>query len=446
MGCGCSSKNVPIIWRILSPFQKFLKAVGGGNVSPETAKHRLEVCRACTAKDSSGQRLYRVIKGKPYCGKPLVRSLIKKALRLKAPIREEHIDGCGCMLTDKVNFKNATCPLGKWLEGDAHRIEIIREEPKILQNTYDIFSESEDGTDCTGIGDALAALPAVHALARKHPDKKIRFVTHPASVAWAKLGWKYVVGKPKDGLKEHGEKSFYINKKRYIFEDVERLNEGINRQESYERAIDANLTPISLQTSGDALQWAKEEIASALAEGKKIAVIAHESNSIVRSWPLRHWITLSRMLQANGYAVFSLERPAGKEEDNDIRKLLSSKRYPGLDPARTTALLEYANVYIGNDSGMSHLAGLLGIPSVVMCGASDGRTVYGWYPTINTLNSELPCTACYVTKERGHQHECLLGCDALYRIFPEQVLQSVQHICEDEQPFIFNIEEFKKGA
>jgi ADP-heptose:LPS heptosyltransferase len=39
--------------------------------------------------------------------------------------------------------------------------------------------------------------------------------------------------------------------------------------------------------------------------------------------------------------------------------------------AETAALLEQCTLYVGNDSGLSHVAGALGIPTVAVFGPTD---------------------------------------------------------------------------
>lgn len=80
------------------------KAVAGGKASPEEIERRERICKACQEVDEKGERLYREIKGKVYCGEP----------RLRRILRSERESGCGCRLRWKWHFKGAACPHGKW--------------------------------------------------------------------------------------------------------------------------------------------------------------------------------------------------------------------------------------------------------------------------------------------------------------------------------------------
>jgi ADP-heptose:LPS heptosyltransferase len=61
---------------------------------------------------------------------------------------------------------------------------------------------------------------------------------------------------------------------------------------------------------------------------------------------------------------------------------------------RVAALLRRAHRYLGNDSGVSHLAGLAGCRGVVLFGPSDPDT---WGPLggrLCVVRSERPCATC----------------------------------------------------
>lgn len=65
---------------------------------------RYQICQACQEVDSQGERLFRLVDGDAFCGVP----------RLRHIIRDEVKDGCGCQLGEKVRYKKAACPKGKW--------------------------------------------------------------------------------------------------------------------------------------------------------------------------------------------------------------------------------------------------------------------------------------------------------------------------------------------
>lgn len=76
---------------------------------------RVQVCEhRCTAVDSQGNKIYRVIDGVGFCGvpRPGARSLIPTLEEMKMMYRDETKDGCGCPVKEKAKYKASRCPLG----------------------------------------------------------------------------------------------------------------------------------------------------------------------------------------------------------------------------------------------------------------------------------------------------------------------------------------------
>jgi ribosomal protein L40E len=80
------------------------KGLVGGAADAATRIFRMTICEKCFAEDSTGARLYRVVDGTVYCGRP----------RLQKLLRDEATDGCGCVLSFKTGRAQAACPLGRW--------------------------------------------------------------------------------------------------------------------------------------------------------------------------------------------------------------------------------------------------------------------------------------------------------------------------------------------
>ena len=88
----------------------------------------------------------------------------------------------------------------------------------------------------------------------------------------------------------------------------------------------------------------------------------------------------------------------------------------GLSLAQVAALLRKATLYVGNDSGISHLAGVLGVRGAVLFGPSDPAV---WAPmggTLEVLRGAADCPTC--TPERFCVHRLPVGevIDALERL------------------------------
>jgi heptosyltransferase-2 len=100
------------------------------------------------------------------------------------------------------------------------------------------------------------------------------------------------------------------------------------------------------------------------------------SGSAKKNWPLEKWLAL-------GEALFASEANSrllviGGEADHVALTVLASawKNRPvlfaeNLPLPHVAAILERASLFIGHDSGISHIAAAVGVPCVLMFGPTD---------------------------------------------------------------------------
>ncbi len=113
--------------------------------------------------------------------------------------------------------------------------------------------------------------------------------------------------------------------------------------------------------------------------GNKSEIIIHPgSGSIKKVWPIENFLFLiERLLSENKKVKVIL----GESEDRKEFFVFSNLK--GVDVKRALSLKEVINellkgiLYIGNDSGISHLSALLGIPTIVIFKETDPEV---WAP------------------------------------------------------------------
>jgi ADP-heptose:LPS heptosyltransferase len=105
-----------------------------------------------------------------------------------------------------------------------------------------------------------------------------------------------------------------------------------------------------------------------------------------KRWPARHFGELARRVLAGGSAVIVLGGPTDADPVADLVASapgaadLSAQAAGGADSlGRAAALLEAADLFVGNDTGIAHLATAVGTPAVVVFGPTDHRR-YGPLP------------------------------------------------------------------
>ncbi len=130
-----------------------------------------------------------------------------------------------------------------------------------------------------------------------------------------------------------------------------------------------------------------------------------------KCWPISHFASLIIMLWQRNIPVLLLSGPANSER---MTELLSQLPMPPSSPLLTTLIfaplctvaqrLQACLGYIGNDSGITHLAALLATPTIVLFGPSDpaiwqpyGSTTCVLYEPV--LTNLRPDTVFYTVEE-----------------------------------------------
>jgi heptosyltransferase III len=142
------------------------------------------------------------------------------------------------------------------------------------------------------------------------------------------------------------------------------------------------------------------------------------SGSHFKNWPLKYFLKLEKMLSDDGFESVLILGPA---EDGMaeiiLRHGLSSGHVLQLfDLVKLVNILKTGSAFIGNDSGVSHLAAFLGLPTLVIFGPTDHLR---WRPMgrkVETVSCRFDCDPCFETSKRDCQSmDCLMG------ISPQQV-------------------------
>ena len=149
-------------------------------------------------------------------------------------------------------------------------------------------------------------------------------------------------------------------------------------------------------------------------------IIIHPgSGSRKKCWPISNFINVASSLKADGKRPEYVLGPAEYDfHDILVQSNRGTERVHRVDNLKDlTELLKTGNGFIGNDSGVSHLAAFMGLPTVAVFGPPDPEI---WKPlgrTVRVVRSDLECSPCF---EPG-----AVGCeeiDCFNRITPEDVL------------------------
>jgi len=107
-------------------------------------------------------------------------------------------------------------------------------------------------------------------------------------------------------------------------------------------------------------------------------VLAPGSGGRHKCWPRERWVELAHSLGARGERIAVVVGPAEIERDDPRRWPWGASVTFVAEPVVGLAhTLRKARAFVGNDSGPSHLAACVGVPTIVLFGPTDPRV---WSP------------------------------------------------------------------
>jgi heptosyltransferase III len=153
---------------------------------------------------------------------------------------------------------------------------------------------------------------------------------------------------------------------------------------------------VELSASLPALKWSQEaqdeadevweRIQGALA-GRPAIAIHPGSGGARKRWPPGHFAKLTRDVRSD-YALILI---AAQQDEEVVAQVIAeagaTPTLRDLSVAGLAAFLPRCALYVGNDSGVTHLAGLLGVPTLALFGPTDPALWAPLGPRVVTLQS-----------------------------------------------------------
>lgn len=158
-------------------------------------------------------------------------------------------------------------------------------------------------------------------------------------------------------------------------------------------------------------------------------LLAPFSNSEIRDWPPEHFAALIDLLVAGPLpGRVQVVGTAGQRlRANDIVRRFDPERVVNtcgrLSWLDLLAEIRRAACVVGNNSGVAHLAGAYGVPTVAVFGGSHSRLE--WRPRgerLVVLTRAIACSPCHIDHEGG----CPYDKACLRRIEPAEVAAAVR--------------------
>jgi heptosyltransferase-1 len=140
-------------------------------------------------------------------------------------------------------------------------------------------------------------------------------------------------------------------------------------------------------------------------------VFIHSTSWMSKNWPVDHWSRVIDLAREAGYTVVlpwgsEAERLKSKDLKGDDNGVIA---LPPMSIMQKASIINSAAATVGLDTGLSHIAAALGVPSVTVYGATDPALVGALGENQVHVVPEFRCLYC-------HQKTCRL--DAIERAEP----------------------------
>jgi ADP-heptose:LPS heptosyltransferase len=161
-------------------------------------------------------------------------------------------------------------------------------------------------------------------------------------------------------------------------------------------------------------------MASAILNGQNNVVAVHPgSGSSMKNWPLKNFIDLVERLQKRGFTALWLLGPAEEGLPVPGGCLVAENR--GLPVL--VRVLKRCGAFIGNDSGIAHLAAASGCSSVVLFGPSDPLIWKPYGAHVRAVVARHRCPPCHL---KPNERECTTNCMRLISV--DEVFEAFERL------------------
>ncbi len=210
---------------------------------------------------------------------------------------------------------------------------------------------------------------------------------------------------------------------------VRALNIGINEPE------------LKFRVSDSALQWAKEKLSPQV--GPLVVLQAGGgvnpgSSMFEKRWPLESYSELAGLFIEQGYRIVAIGDQSDKEAASYLMSLHNKNGEGVIDLAGQTTLeqlgaaISVSSLYIGNDSGPTHLAAAVGAPVVAIFGPSKPQTYAPYTKKKRVIYKGEHCVNCQFSG--GLLRECRNNMRCMKEINVEEVWTAVQDLLKQGFP------------
>lgn len=177
---------------------------------------------------------------------------------------------------------------------------------------------------------------------------------------------------------------------------------------------------------------APSDVDLGFAAGRVLVVCNTSSGRAAKNWPAERFRELVAWLCRDlGVAVLLVGTADGRRDAEAILAAVNSPLVASAvgrtSLAEAVGLVAEASMFIGNDSGLTHIAGRLGIPTLdIMSGIDPAGMWVPIGPRVTVVKAPVPCSPCHIftLSQCRHGHACIrnIGLDLVQALVREAVL------------------------
>jgi heptosyltransferase-2 len=146
----------------------------------------------------------------------------------------------------------------------------------------------------------------------------------------------------------------------------------------------------------------EQRVAEALAArgvraGERLAAVHPFSAVVERGWPMENFAALAKELSEASFRPVILGGPKDQERFQETARLFPEKAVSlvgKLTIRETAALLKKSSLFVGNDSGVMHVAAAAGVPLVAIFGPQVPRKFGPWSKKAGVIYKNFACSPC----------------------------------------------------
>jgi len=181
-----------------------------------------------------------------------------------------------------------------------------------------------------------------------------------------------------------------------------------------------------IRLRSDALTWSRRFWQHSALERKRVLVLAPGSGAREKNWPIDFYKAVGEWWKKGTKGeVIVVVGPVEVESGVTGNFWDHALAVRGLNLAQVAALLLRCDVYLGNDSGITHMAAALGVETLVLFGPSDPVQ---WAPrgrNVRVVSQGVPCSPCAHSVMKACPHR-----KCLTQLNPDDIIGFLEHAVE----------------